>query len=950
MLEERDALLRKGVCRTLPPKRSSPRGRVLESAHMIGQTIAHYKLTARIGAGGMGEVYRATDSKLHRDVAVKVLPPAFAEDPERMARFEREAQVLASLNHGSIAAVFGIEESGAQRAIVMELVEGEDLSERLKRGPLPLDEALRTAVHIAGALEVAHDRGVIHRDLKPANIKLLESGDVKLLDFGLAKALDDAAPQHIGQDTAATLSAAQTRAGIIMGTAAYMSPEQATGATADKRSDVWSFGVVLFEMLTGQRLFDGETTSHLLADVIRAEIDFNRLPPDLPADLRTLLELLLVRDPRRRLRDVREARLVLERLLERGSGRPAAITSGTMAMPAPAAVRPVARTGQLRRLWPVAAIVLLAAVAAAGWLRPSPEPPPQVRAAVRLADVPFFTSVGSAFDISPHGTQIAVATGTSDSGENRRLLLRRVNELDSTLLVDATSSTDEGASPYNPFFSPDGAWVGYALAGELRKIPATGGTPLRICTVSRSRGATWGEDGTIVLAPSPSSGLVRVSAAGGEPTPLTTLNAEAKEVTHRWPQFLPGGKAVLFTSHTSAAGGFDGAKIEVLMLDSGERRVIHTGGAYARYVPTGHVVYVHNNTLMAVPFDLDGFTVTGAAVPVVQNLAASANEGSGQFAYAASGLLIYLQGVPELPTHPIAWVDRSGGMTTLVGEPGTYANPRLSPDGTRLSLTVYRNRNWDIWVYDLERKVSTRITFDEAPETEQVWSPDGRELIYTSEAVEFPGFFRKAADGSGAPTLVAKLPDAMWAQAWSRDGRLLALTSGQSDIGTLDVTAPDPKPAWLLNSRFAETDPTISPDGRWFAYTSSESGRPEIYIREFPNGQGRWQVSTTGGGYARWSPKGDEVFYRTTDGIMAAVVERTPGGIRPGTPKLVVRGSFMGGPRGIELGSSVFSDYDVSADGQRFVMFPKPPELLSAATGMVTMVTNWFDDLRRATQ
>ena len=303
---------------------------------MIGQTIAHYKLTARIGAGGMGEVYRATDSKLHRDVAVKVIPPAFAADPERMARFEREAQVLASLNHGSIAAIYGIEESGAQRAIVMELVEGEDLSERLTRGPLPLDEALRTAVHIAAALEVAHDRGVIHRDLKPANIKVLESGDVKLLDFGLAKALEDAAPAHLSQDQAATLSAAQTRAGIIMGTAAYMSPEQATGAAADKRSDVWSFGVVLFEMLTGHPLFAGETTSHVLAEVIRAEIDFSRFPADLPADLRTLLELLLVRDPRRRLRDIREARLVLERLLERGSGRHTAV-SGSIVMPAPAA-------------------------------------------------------------------------------------------------------------------------------------------------------------------------------------------------------------------------------------------------------------------------------------------------------------------------------------------------------------------------------------------------------------------------------------------------------------------------------------------------------------------------------------------------------------------------------------------------------------------------------------
>ena len=895
----------------------------------------------------MGEVYRATDSKLHRDVAIKVISKDFASDPERMARFEREAQVLASLTHGSIAAVYGLEHADGQRAIVMELVEGEDLSERLKRGPLPLDEALRTATHIAAALEAAHDRGVIHRDLKPANIKLLESGNVKLLDFGLAKALEDAAPSQLDHDVAATLSAAQTRAGIIMGTAAYMSPEQATGATADKRSDVWSFGVVLFEMLTGQRLFEGQTTSLVLAEVIRAEIEFNRLPADLPPDLRTLLELLLVRDPRRRLRDIREARLVLERLLERGSGRHSAMPSGSMAMAAPAPVPQVSRSERLRRLWPIAAMVLLAAVAAAGWFRPSPQPPPQVRAAVRLSDVPFFTSVGSAFDLSPDGTQIVVATGTSDAGENRRLILRRLNELDSTVLVDASGSTD---APYNPFFSPDGSWVGYALPGELRKIPTTGGTPLRICTVSRSRGATWGEDGTIVLAPSPDSGLVRVSAAGGEPTPLTTLNADVKEASHRWPQFLPGDKAVLFTSHTSGVGGFDAASIEVVMLESGERRVIHAGGSYARYVPTGHLVYVHNNTLMAVPFDLGGLTVTGPPVPVVQNLSASAAEGAGQFAYASTGLLIYLQGVPDLPTHSIAWVDRSGGTTTLVAEPGTYANPRLSPDGTRLSLTVYRNRNWDIWVYDIERRVSTRITFDEAVETEQVWSPDGRELFYTSDAIEFPGFFRKAADGSGAPTLVAKLPAAMWAQALSPDGRLLALTTAQSDIGTLDVTAPDPKPVWLLNSRFAEVDPTISPDGRWFAYTSTESGRSEIYIREFPNGNGRWQVSTSGGGYARWSPKGDEVFYRTAEGIMAAAIERTAAGIRPGTPKLVVRGDFMGGIRGIQLGSSVFSDYDVSSDGQRFIMFPKPAELMSPTTGMVTLVTNWFEDLRKATR
>jgi serine/threonine-protein kinase len=595
---------------------------------VIGHTISHYKLTERIGAGGMGEVYRATDSKLHRDVAVKVISEEFARDPERMARFEREAQVLASLTHASIAAVYGIEESDGHRAIVMELVKGEDLSDRLRRGPMPLEEAMRTALHIAEGLEAAHDHGVIHRDLKPGNIKVLESGAVKLLDFGLAKALEESAPAHLTKGDAATLSVAATRAGIILGTAGYMSPEQATGSAADKRSDVWSFGVVLFEMLTGQRLFEGQTTSHVLADVIRAEIDFNRLPPNTPADLRTLIERALERDPRRRLRDIREARLTLERLLERGSGRHSVIASGPMTMP---------RVGRRLDLWQVLAgvlIVALAAAAIAGWMRPSPPAPNQLRLASRMADGDLFLSVGSAFDLSPDGRQIAIVTGNTNDPSSGRLVVRRLNELNSTVLITTQSQSDTREFPYNPFFSPDGEWVGYAIPGELRKVPTAGGTPLTICAVARSRGASWGPDGTIVFAPSPNSALSRVSAAGGEPQPLTKLNTEAKEATHRWPQILPGGEAVLFTSHTSATSGFDNATIEVVKIATGERSVVHKGGGYARYVPSGHLVYVHNNTLLAVPFDLKQLKVTGPAAPAVQNVTANAAEGVAQYAFS----------------------------------------------------------------------------------------------------------------------------------------------------------------------------------------------------------------------------------------------------------------------------------------------------------------------------
>lgn len=909
---------------------------------MIGQTVGHYRITAKIGSGGMGEVYRATDTTLHRDVAVKVISQEFANDPERMARFEREAQVLASLTHGSIASVYGLERTDGHRALVMEFVEGQDLSERLRRGPMPLDEALRTGAYVAEALEAAHEHGVIHRDLKPANIKLLENGHVKLLDFGLAKALEDSAHAHLTTGDAATLSVAATRAGIILGTAAYMSPEQATGTPADKRSDVWSFGVVLFEMLTGSRLFEGQTTSLVLAEVIRAEIDFSRLPANVPADVRTLVERCLERDPRRRLRDIREARLVLERSVEHRTGAHAAVRSG------PVAVQPPAAGWRPHLPW-IAASALVAGLLAAAvmWaLRPAPPVTPHLRVETALPGAALFNPVGSTIELSADGQSIAMVVQGKAEG-SASLVFRRLNELGGKTLIEEAGGA---ALPYNPFFSPDGAWVGYAVPGELRRVPVSGGTSLTIAKVNRSRGAAWAPDGTVVFAASPGGGLSRVHVSGGEPQPLTTPDASKNEATHRWPQVLPGGKAVMFTAHTSATEGFGQAWIEVVQLDTGERKVVHTGGAYGRYVSSGHLVYLANNTIFAVRFDPGSLSTSGQPVPVVQDVMSFVNEGSANFSFGANGLMAYMRGTPATPEHQPAWVDRDGRITSIPLEAGTYANPRISPDGRRVAMTVFRDRNWDIWVYDLDRQVFTRVTFDEGVETEQVWSPDGRELAYALDLQGNRGVVnRKPADGSGSARPVAQIDDHLWPSSWSPDGRLLAVTSGVQDIGTVPVGETKPTPTWVVKSNFAETDGAISPDGRFLAYTSRESGRPEVYVRQFPDGSGRWQVSRDGGSYARWAKGGRELFYRTSAGIMSVAVDTAGGSFQGGTPRPLFTGNFVGGIEGLQVDQFVFGDYDVTADGSRFIMFPRPPGANNENQELITLVTDWFTELRRLT-
>ncbi len=905
---------------------------------MIGETVAHYRVTSKLGAGGMGEVFRATDSKLNREVALKLLPEHFASDRERMGRFHREAQVLASLSHPNIAGIYGLEESGARSALVMELVEGDDLSVRLDRGPIPMLESLRMAQQIAEALEAAHDKGIIHRDLKPANIKITPDGQVKVLDFGLAKALDgNGTTSLVDAGASATLSLANTRAGIVMGTVAYMSPEQASGSPVDKRSDVWSFGVVLFEMLAGRRLFEGETTSHTMADVLRADIDWTKLPASTPGSIRTLLERCLERDRKRRLQAIGEARITIEDYLAHASPSGSRSSAAPIHAPAPASPSRVP--------WMIAALATLSLLAALGLLwrqRGNDTDRLVLRADMRLSDVPLYTDVGSSIELSPDGTRLVYIAGST---QTQQLYLRALNQLDGTKIAEGNTGSN---SPYHPFFSPDGQWLGYVTASELRKVPVSGGTPLTLCKVTRSRGASWAPDGTIVFAPNPSSGLFRVSAAGGEPQPLTTLDKSKKEATHRWPQVLPGGKAVIFTSHTQATSDFDNATIEAVTLATGERKVLQKGGSYGRYVPSGHLVYVSKAALFAVPFDLSRLEATGSPAPVVQNVFWNPTEGAAQFTFSSTGVLTYLRGGPEVAKYPIVSVDRRGGTSKLLDEAGAYGNPRLSPDGKRLALTVLKDGNFDIWVYDLERGVPTRLTFHDAPETEQVWSPDGRSLAFSSGRSGADNLYRKRADGSGDEERLTTSDNPMWANAWSRDGRSLVLV-GMGANGNFDVsmlTLEDKKVHPLIASSFREADPALSPDGRWLAYTSDEAGRLEVYVRPYPSGSGRWQVSDNGGGFPRWAGNGRELFYRVDGGIMAASIEATGDSISTGKPTRLFTGGFRGGLTGVSIGGNTFADYDVSADGQHFVMFPSM-DAESANRGVVTLVTQWFDELTR---
>jgi serine/threonine-protein kinase len=867
-------------------------------------------------------------------VAIKVLPEAVATDPERLARFEREAKVLAALDHPNIAAIYGLEEAEGRQLLVMQLVEGETLQECIAHGAMPVDEALPIALQMAEALEAAHERGIIHRDLKPANVKVTADGKVKVLDFGLAKALEGD-PSSSGSQPAITqsptLTAQMTEAGMLLGTAAYMSPEQARGQAADRRADIWGFGVVLMELLTGKTVYAAETVSDTLAGVLAREPEWGELPRTTPRAIRRLLERCLEKESRVRLRDIGEARIAIEHFLAHGEAE------------APPAAAAEARPAWRRALpWGLfgAAVVALVATLVTLWPEP-PVPQPTVRLEASLSDHPLYLDLGASVELSPDGSRLAYV---AVDGDSRILYTRTIDQLEGTALAEGGI----GDWPYHPFFSPDGQWVGYVTPNELKKVPVTGGTPITLCEVDRNRGVSWGLDDSIVLTPNPGSGLFTVPAAGGEPQPLTILNEDKAEISHRWPQALPDGKTVIFTVATAEMSGADEAIIEAASLASGERKVLHTGGYYGRYVPTGHLVFMRDGTLFARPFDVDRLEPTGSAAPLVQGIATNTGPGGAHVSFANNGTLAYVGGEIGVPEYPIVWVDRDGKISTLWETRGSYGEPALSPDGKKLAVSMVRDGNWDVWVYDLEREVATRLTFDDAYDADQVWTPDGRQLIFTSDRGGGEGIYRKRADGSGDAEALLVGEDAYYPFSVSGDGRFLAgemIPKGTDEFNIFVLPlAGAAEPEVFLATDFAERHPDISPDGRWIAYTSNESGRFEIYVRPHPAAGGKWQISDGGGTWPVWARSGRELFYRTNQGIMVASIEVQGDSLRVGTPQEVVKGDFRGGLFGISVGGYLFADYDVSPDGQRLVMFPEDADPMRKTH--VTMVFNWFNELQ----
>ena len=817
-----------------------------------GTRLGPYEIASAIGAGGMGEVYRARDTKLKRDVAIKVLPESYASDRDRLARSQREAEVLASLNHPNIAAIYGLEESDGRRALVMELVEGETLADRIARGAIPLEEALPIAKQITEALEAAHEQGIVHRDLKPANIKVRADSTVKVLDFGLAKLNESAGSWQQAAGSASlsptiTSPAMMTSVGVLLGTAAYMSPQQAKGREEDKRSDIWAFGCVVFEMLTGKRAFAGDDVQDTLVAVLRDAPDWSLLPANTPAPILKLLQRCLEKDRKRRLDSAADARLEIDDALT--ASPPTNLRTYEPAN---------RRLGVLP--WAIAVISLIIASATvvlwAPW-RAAPAP-----AAVRMsaelgADASLVTDQGAAAVPSPDGRLLVFAAQKNGAGDSQ-LLVRRLDQLQATPL-----SGTEGAR--NPFFSPDGQWVGFFASGKLKKISVTGGAVVTLCDAPNGRGGTWGEDGTIVFAPDNVNQvrLRRVPSAGGTPQPVTTL--AQGETTHRWPQMLPGGKALLYASAPTTNSAWEDASLVVQPLPAGERKVVVRGGYYGRYLPSGHLVYLHEGTLFAAPFDLDRLEVTGPSVPVLEGVLANfGGTGGAQVAVSGTGTLVYLPGQNQTTDAPIVWMDRSGKILPLRATAAVWSNPQFAPDGRRLAVDISDKQQTDVWVYEWARDTLTRLTFDPAHSEKPVWTPDGHRIVFRSQRNGGTyNLYWQRADGTGDVQRLTESKNQQFTGSWHPSGKFLGFYETNSQTSEDLMILPmdgDEASGWkpgtatvFLNSPFREREPTFSPDGRWLAYMSNESGRDEIYVRPFPGPGGKWQVSSAGGQGPTWS-------------------------------------------------------------------------------------------------
>jgi len=880
-----------------------------------GTRLGSYEIISTIGAGGMGEVYEARDTKLGRNVAVKVLPAAFVNDPERLARFQREARMLAALNHPNIATIYGLEQSGGTHFLIMELVPGETLAERVKTGPVPVEEALKLASQIAEALEAAHEKNIIHRDLKPANVKVTPEGKVKVLDFGLAKAFEGDGPSD-NPSNSPTLSRGATMQGVILGTAAYMSPEQARGKAVDKRTDIWAFGCVLYEMLAGKQAFQGETATDIIAKILTGEPDWKAVPPSTPTQIHALLRRCLQKDKSLRLRDAADARIEIQE---------------TLSSPVPAG--PESVVASRLRGWRLPALIGLGVLVAAAvatvatcYLKPE-APKPVTRTVIDLPQGDQLAALDyPAIAISPDGTllaYVAIHSGT------RQIFLRALDSLEAKPLAET-----EGAN--TPFFSPDGQWLGFFAGGRLKKISVSGGAALSLATVGSPRGGSWADNGTIVFVPTGIGVVQKVSDAGGAAQALTEL--DRGESSNRWPDLLPGGKAMLFStvgSNPQIAVQSVGSSVPVV---AGERRDLVPGGTSPRYATSGHLIYAQPGHLEAASFDPRRLRITGPAVPVLEGVLQS--NGNTQYSISASGSLVYIPGGTQADTRRLVWVSRNGTEQALGAPPHAYSYPRISPDGRRLALTVAEEQGAQIWLYDTERDTLTRLTFGGILNQVVTWTLDGKRIVFGSNKEGPQNIFWQSADGSGGMERLTTGGYSQTPRSFSPDGQLLAFievnpTTGY-DIGVLRLS--DRKAQPFLQTQFNESTPAFSPNGHWLSYVSDESGRYEVYVQAYPGPGGKYQISTEGGTEPVWNPNGKELFYRSGDKMMAVDVA-TQQGFSASKPRMLFQGPYM--PTTLTL-----PFYDVSPDGQRFLMI-KPSDKATLSLTQIVVVQNWFEELKR---
>jgi len=889
------------------------------SGRLVGTCLGPYDIKALLGAGGMGEVYRARDAKLGRDVALKILPDVFTADSDRRARFEREARLLASVNHPHIAAIYGFEELVGIHALVLELVEGETLAARLThasaRGLEP-SEALAIARQIAEALEAAHERGIVHRDLKPANIAIRRDGAVKVLDFGIAKIAADPAD----------CDATKTREGLLLGTAAYMSPEQARGKTVDKRTDVWAFGCVLFEMLTGRTAFARDTVSDTMAAILEREPDWTNVPAGTPQTVVRLLRRCLEKDPNRRLHDIADARIEIDD----------AIASSRDTERFGVHARSPREWRQRRMAWSAGAVCLLAA-AGFGWLtygRRSADSAITIRSTIPLPDgtsigAPTVLGQGPSIALSPNGRSLVFAVTGSDN--RSRLWLR---PLDGNA-AEPLAGTEDGALP---FWSPDSRSISFFSTGDrkLKRVDVTGRVVLTVCEDPQGfgGGGSWNGDGVILFAPTlavEGGPINRVAASGGTPKPVTTVDVAAGELRHFAPAFLEDGRHFLYTSMSSSGS----LSVFTGSLEGPEKTLLIRDAANVQNVP-GRLLFIRGTTLFMQPFDAGRRSLAGEATPIVEGVAIEPRSRTGVFSASSNGVLAYQAGAASAASQ-LTWFDRTGKATGVLGEPADYNTVNLSPDGTRAAVTLRdANRNMDVWVVDAVRGMRTRFTFDPAEESIGVWSPDGASIAFDSARTGRRDLYRKTANGSGSEDLIDANPINKVPTSWSPDGKSLLYNSAAGTPRTgndlwIVPLAGQQKPYVFLQTPFNETRAQFAPDGRWIAYSSNESGRNEVYVAPYPATGSKWQVSSNGGGSPRWRRDGRELFYVALDGSLTAVALNSRESLFEVDAvetlfKPRMRDQFNGIP------------YDVRADGKAFLVNTL---LDRTPPSSITIVVNW---------